>query len=363
MTTAERVASTTLHVRQTRLNLDFRSPTEFGVDFRSFAEIDFYGADGPVDPRMRHFYGQVSNLLIGQTWTTFTDVDAFPDTLDIAGPAGLSLLRQAQVRYTQPLRGRQSLAMAIERPLTQAPTTVDGGGAYSPAPDVIVRYRLERDRAHLQAGTVMRWLGYRVETANETTFGVGANVSGGWKATPRDLFVGYLAYGSGIARYIDNLSGQNADLDRNDAGTGVTALPTVGAYGAYTHHWAQRFRSTGVVGYSAIDNTAGQADTAFHRSYYAAANLVWNPAGSLNVGIEYLFGTHELKSGADANVSRVQLAAKYDFFPQASAGTLIHLIRDYAIVRRLDAAARGLVAARGWNERPTLPSPNGGMPL
>ena len=141
-------------MRQTRLNLDFRSPTEFGSDFRTFAEIDFYGADGPLDPRMRHFYGQVSNLLIGQTWTTFTDVDAFPDTLDIAGPAGLSLLRQAQVRYTQPLRGRQSLAVAIERPLTQAPPTADGGGAYSPAPDVIARYRLERDRAHLQAGTL-----------------------------------------------------------------------------------------------------------------------------------------------------------------------------------------------------------------
>ena len=44
-----------------------------GVDFRSFPEIDFDGADGSVDPRMRHFYGQVSNLLIGQTWTTRND--------------------------------------------------------------------------------------------------------------------------------------------------------------------------------------------------------------------------------------------------------------------------------------------------
>jgi hypothetical protein len=45
-----------------------------------------------------------------------------------------------------------------------------------------------------------------------------------------------------------------------------------------------------------------------------AANLLWNAVGSLNVGVEYLFGTHSIKSGDDAHASRVQLAAKYDFF-------------------------------------------------
>ena len=67
-------------------------------------------------------------------------------------------------------------------------------------------------------------------------------------------------------------------------------------------------------GYSSIDNTVAQAASAFHRSYYVAANLLWNPAGSLNVGVEYLFGTHSVKNGADAHASRIQLAAKYDFF-------------------------------------------------
>ena len=314
LTDAERVASSTLHVRQTRLNLDFRSPTEFGADFRTYAEIDFFGTSGSLDPRMRHFYGQVMNVLIGQTWTTFTDVDAFPDTLDISGPAGVSLLRQAQVRYTQPLNGGQSLAFAIERPLTQAPQTTNGGGAYNPAPDVIVRYRLERDRSHLQAGTIVRALGYRTAARNTTTLGAGFNVSGTWKVTPQDLIMAYVAYGAGIARYVDNLAGMGADLDRDETATGVTALPALGTYAALTHQWPRSFRSTGVIGYSSIDNTAGQADSVFHSSYYASANLLWNPVGSLNVGVEYLFGTHQLKGGADAHASRLQFAAKYDFF-------------------------------------------------
>ena len=314
LTDAERVASTTLHVRQTRLNLDFRSPTDFGGDFRTYAEIDFFGSSGSLDPRMRHFYGQVMNVLIGQTWSTFTDVDAFPDTLDISGPSGMSTLRQAQVRYTQPLGGRQSLAFAIERPLTQAPQVADIEGAYSPAPDVIARYRIEGDRSHLHAAALVRSLGYRVSAGNETTLGVGFNVTGAWKATPQDLLIGYVAYGKGIARYIDDAAGMGADLDRNETSTGVAALPALGTYAAYTRQWPRRFRSTGVVGYSSVDNTAAQAASAYHGSSYLSANLLWNPIGSLSVGVEYLFGTHQLKSGDDAHASRVQFAAKYDLF-------------------------------------------------
>jgi hypothetical protein len=42
---ALQTASTTMHIRQTRLNLDFRSPTEIG-EFRSFVELDFFGSSG-----------------------------------------------------------------------------------------------------------------------------------------------------------------------------------------------------------------------------------------------------------------------------------------------------------------------------
>ena len=309
-----RTASTTMHIRQTRLNLDFRSPTELG-EFRSFAEFDFYGSSGPVDPRMRHFYGQLANVLLGQTWTTFTDVDAFPDTLDFSGPVGMSVLRQAQLRYTHPLATGQSLAVAIERPLTQAPAIGANGAAYNPAPDVIARYRIERTRGHLQAGSVFRSLGYRVASRNTTELGVGFNVAGAVKPLiGKDVLLGSLVYGTGIARYIDNLAGINADLDLDDSGTDVATLPALGWYVGYTHHWSAQFRSTGAFGYSAIDNTAAQQPSAFRSSRYFSSNLLWNPAGSLNVGIEYLYGTHELKSRDSEHASRLQFAAKDDLF-------------------------------------------------
>jgi len=310
----ERIANTNIHARQTRVQLDFRSPTGTDSEFRAFAEIDFFGSSGPVDPRMRHFYGQVKNVLLGQTWTTFTDVDAFPDQLDFAGPAGISFLRQPQIRYTHPLAKGQSLAFGIEKAVVQAPQITSTGSAYTPAPDFVLRYRLERQPGHVQLGSIYRVLGYRIERENRRHFGYAVNASGGLKVFGDDRVVAYVMGGRGAARYVDNISGLNADVDVNDQGNDVEPLPVFGTYLAYTHRWPRRLRSTVVFGYSGIDNTAAQAATAYKDGYYASGNLLFNPFGSLNVGFEYLYGSHEQKDGGKGTASRIQFAAKYDLY-------------------------------------------------
>jgi outer membrane DcaP-like protein len=108
--------------RQTRFNVDLRAPTRFNQDLRVYFEMDFFGNEGPTDPRLRHFYGQLRNILLGQSWSTFTDPDNKPDTLDLEGPAGYTDTRQAQARYTQPFGNGHSVAFSAERPDTQAPT-------------------------------------------------------------------------------------------------------------------------------------------------------------------------------------------------------------------------------------------------
>ena len=65
-------------------------------------------------------------------------------------------------------------------------------------------------------------------------------------------------------------------------------------------------------GYSSIDNSAAQAATAYKNGYYTSGNLLFKVAGSLNVGVEYLYGSHEQNDGGNGTASRVQFAAKYD---------------------------------------------------
>ena len=74
-------------------------------------EGDFFGAAGNESVsnsnglRVRHAYGTLGGLLAGQTWTTFSDVAAYPETVDFGGPVGVIFARQAQVRWTQPFTG------------------------------------------------------------------------------------------------------------------------------------------------------------------------------------------------------------------------------------------------------------------
>ena len=104
-----------LHAKQTRLSFELRSPTQLG-SLRIYYENDFYGGGSATDMEynLRHFYGQVANLTVGQTWTAFFDPDALPDTLDFAGPGVQAVVRQPQVRYTFTLP-REGMHAALER--------------------------------------------------------------------------------------------------------------------------------------------------------------------------------------------------------------------------------------------------------
>lgn len=307
-------ANVNIHARQTRFSLDFRSPTEFGEDLRVYFEGDFYGPNGGTDPRLRHYYGQLKNFLLGQTWTAFADPDAIPDTLDFEGPAGIVLTRQVQVRYTQPLRQSQSLTFSVEQPRVQARTLFAEGHPITPYPDAVVRWRLEKRMGHIQVGTLYRGIGYSDGTRERTIFGWGVNITGGIRVVGRDQFHFYGSYGEGMARYVENLNGLGFDLDLNNQSTDLKALPVIASYGAYKHYWAQRVRSTVTFGYDRVQNTVPQPEKAFSKSYYMSGNLLFNPIGSLDMGVEFLHGWQVMKDDSKGNANRIQLSFKYDLY-------------------------------------------------
>jgi hypothetical protein len=93
-----------------RLNLRTSTPTPHG-ELGTFLEFDLSGAVGTESVsnnlRVRHAYGTLGNLLVGQTWTTFSDPAVYPEPVDFGGPAGVVFARQAQIRWTQPFAGGQ----------------------------------------------------------------------------------------------------------------------------------------------------------------------------------------------------------------------------------------------------------------
>jgi hypothetical protein len=61
------------------------------------------------------------------------------------------------------------------------------------------------------------------------------------------------------------------------------------------------------------ENSPFQPATAFDRSGYYTANLIWSVFGSLNVGTEVVYGTNRARDGSKGDVVRLMLSAQYNF--------------------------------------------------
>ena len=78
--------NTSLSVAPSRLSLELRNNTNYGP-LRIYFENDFNNGPNTTNSfRLRHFYGQWQNILIGQTWSAWEDADVIPDTVDFEGP-------------------------------------------------------------------------------------------------------------------------------------------------------------------------------------------------------------------------------------------------------------------------------------
>jgi regulator of replication initiation timing len=95
----EKGSNTRIHARQTRLNMTATTPTEYG-DLKLFVEGDFFGGGGSQTSTnangfaLRHAYGELGGFLVGQTWSNYMDLPAYPESLDFQGVSGNTLLRQ-----------------------------------------------------------------------------------------------------------------------------------------------------------------------------------------------------------------------------------------------------------------------------
>lgn len=295
--------NTRLHARQTRLNVTALRPVE-GGDLKIFVEGDFFGDRNAF--RLRHAYGEHGPWLIGQTWTTFTLIEALPPTLDFETPIAFILLRQTQIRWTHALDERWSFAGALENPETVfEPTDIPPGDPLQPWPHGVVRIRRTDDWGQLQLAAVMQDLAYRDPAGDiQNVFGWGVNVSGWAQATERDKLFVQWGVGDGSGSYRGNA---NAVVENGR----LRSLGSLGWTVGWEHRYAETLRGDVVFSHGAIDKPPGVPPRAFAASDYLAVNLIWTPLRKVDCGVEYLYGTRTDQDGRRGDAHRVQAAVWY----------------------------------------------------
>ena len=319
--------NTSMSVAPLRISFEIRNNTNYGP-LRIYYENDFNnGPNTTPSYRLRHFYGQWQNILVGQTWSAWSDADAIPDTVDFEGPNAWLFRLQPQIRYTYAMNKENSIAMSVEQPTTEMQAiatlpngTVDTINPTSPIPDFVLRYRYEQSRFHIQNAWVFRSLGGFVTPGTEQqVFGWGGMLSAAGTVYGKDNVTFQGVIGNGIARYINDLgAGSGLDVGIKPDGS-IVALPTWSAYGSYQHFWAERWRSTVTYGYLHVNTTSitsptltGNPNSDFKSTQYSEANLMYSPGAGFTIGAGLLWGQHVIKDGERGDPFRLNFVLQYD---------------------------------------------------
>ncbi len=305
----------TVSMRGSRFSMEFLQPVGDGPDtVKAYLEYDFLGNYDRNSLRMRQFYAQYRNVLAGQTWSAFGDPDAFPDTLEIAGPPGMVGLRNPMIRYMQPLGDKNSIGVSVEKSGTDAPFSTQFGVpvASSTRPDLIAFYRYENPHGHLYFAGISRSVGGvlpgEIGPQNHVN-GFGGSLSGVW-GTTRNNVVFQFILGKGISTYYNDNYGLGSDVGFN-AHNQLVATPSGSGNIGYQHYWTKLLRSTVDYGYLQINNTAADPGTNYHISNYLTGNLIVQPSVNWLFGAEYIYGSLERKDGFKWIAPRVQGSVTY----------------------------------------------------
>ncbi|MEQ3632920.1 DcaP family trimeric outer membrane transporter [Thalassolituus sp.] len=297
--------------KSTRLNMKTVTTLEDGETVTGFIEMDFLSSPGGTEvvsnsynPRLRHAFFKYDGLTAGQTWTTFMNTGALPETVDFLGPSESSVfVRQTQFRYTM-----GDFDLAIENPETTVDGAVSDDGML---PDFVARYNIKSGNSNFAVAALVRQLSYEdaVNNVDSTTaMGFGINVSGKIMIGGDDLKLS-LTSGTGVGRYV----GLGAVTDANLVNGDLKASKTTAAFIAYRHHWTSKLRSTAMYSMLTADYDSAAPTTSTTDISSVRVNLMYNPVEPITYGVEYSMATREIDNGANGDMSRLQVSAKYSF--------------------------------------------------
>lgn len=342
---ANRTGRTYLTGRTSRLGIETSTPIQYGAlgikiegDFNndprtgnaavsgSSANVFTQQSTNSYNFRLRHAYGQFGGLLIGQTWSTFMDVDNSPETVDFNGPIGATFIRQPQIRYAYPMAGMGTFTAAIENPVSYVldrnednsfSATANG---FSRQPDLIARW----DKAFDFGAVSVRGLTHehRIDTGvmSSSKRGYGFAASALVKTVGDDAMTLGITGGSGIGRYFNYAEG----AAYNQANNRIVTEKVLGILLGYQHKPSATLRYNASVGAQHTFNNA-YTEYAILKGFDAGRfginrqliqahlGFIWNPVKGVDLGAEYIWGRRKTLADEKGDMSRINLAAKYSF--------------------------------------------------
>lgn len=309
------------HIRQSRFRLSTETTLSETDKLGAVVEFDFQTTpngderiSNSYSPRIRHVYLQYNQWLMGQTWTTFMDVAALPESVDFIGTTdGNVFVRQTMVRYSV-----NGLDVALENPTTTLTPYQSSGRIVSDSsvlPDVVARYTLKQDWGHVSVAAMMRQLRYDTVLAEQnvdsSAMAAGVNIASKIKVGAADDIRLSINYGSGLGRYLGLNTINDAVLDSDNE---LHTIDTVGLSLAYRHQWNELWYSNLMYSRLQADNDLALSGSAVNKSSRSIRlNVMYSPFSQLSFGLEFALAKLSKENELSGDLQRMQFMAKYGF--------------------------------------------------
>ena len=291
---------TSLTAETSRFGFETSTPSKYGT-FNTKIEADFYsyGEGNRNRLRLRHAYGEYAGFLVGQTWSTFMDVDDLPETVDFNGPIGSPFSRRAMVRYTWgDAKAGYKFAFAAEDPHDQ----FGGGSSGERMPQLVARF----DKTFDWGAVNVRGLFHEKRSFAEIKYGYGWGLGGSYKLTDKDTLMGQVAMVKG-------------DFDQQYGSNGYSIDPVTGAITmdrnlgvilGYAKTFNEQLRGNVAFGYNKANDPAALGNKRLMQLHVGA---IYSPFKNVEIGAEAIYGLRETYSDEKGKMGRIDLMGRYSF--------------------------------------------------
>lgn len=308
------------HIKFSRYIFGVDHTTDTGDKLSARLEGDVFGgalgtqiATNTYGLAVRHAWFSYNNWLFGQTWSNFMDVTALPEAVDLVGPTeGTVFARQPMIRYTS-----GPWSFSLENPETTITPYRTGARIQTDdnnLPDFTARYRWNQPWGYLSAGLLVRQLAYETTgtgAIDDSTVSVAGSFSGRFNFDPNNDIRFAVYGGGGLGRYIGLGVASDAMLDATGE---LEALDGIAGFVGYRHAFNAKTRFNIYYSASRYDNDVALTGTGVTESVDSlSVNMFYTPTPKLDLGAELRFATRKLESGAEGDLNRLHLVARYSF--------------------------------------------------
>ena len=292
----------------------------------AFIEGNFNGTNNAF--KLRHAYVSFLGLTVGQTWSTFMDLQAAPATIDGEGPGNQIALRHPMIRYTYYYKKKFQAAFAVEMSqLLMDENAVSPFQIYMQRqhiPDFIAHFKYEGKFGHVQLGALLGMINYGDSAQPKKSVyipGGGLSLSGTFHLWKDAKLYYQTDGGRGMGSYIQDLSVFGCELVPVHASDKkVNTVWMYGGYLALQQYWTKKLHSNIVYGITRLETPKGDrefyethAPWYYKQGQYLAVNTFWNFYDFATAGIELVWGEKRNLNGDKGHAHRVNLFLQYDF--------------------------------------------------